>query len=402
MKTLKVGVLTNKFIDWGGGIDFIRLILNGLSSIDRSEGFEVKIYVFIPKISENNIKVKNFLKKVINRFSTNELRYQSVIGRKSFIGLFKAINSDIEILFYDKTEENLIKLAKAESIDFLLPAFLPLSSKCPIKWAGYIFDFQHKYYPEFFTAKEVEFRNRQFLTMTSLAKTVIVNAVAVKNDIGKFLGDSSCKVLVLPFCPVLNLDFFDLELPLNYDIPKEYFIISNQFWKHKDHTTAFVAFREFLEKADDKNVGLVCTGQTYDDRFPNYFGEIKQLVSQLGLERNIYILGFVPKKDQLALLKHSIAVIQPTLFEGGPGGGAVYESVAYGIRSIVSDIPVNKEIDDETVTFFKTGSSKNLSEEMSMLYKNKRIDYTSEYLVKKNEKQLKKMGERFLEVFNSY
>ena len=45
-------------------------------------------------------------------------------------------------------------------------------------------------------------------------------------------------------------------------------------------------------------------------------------------------------------------MLQPTLFEGGPGGGAVYDAVSLGVPSIVSDIPVNREINVGDCQFF--------------------------------------------------
>lgn len=177
-------------------------------------------------------------------------------------------------------------------------------------------------------------------------------------------------------------------------------MISNQFWRHKDHITAIKGFKLFLDSLENKNISLVCSGQTQDSRFPNYFDEIKNLINELGLAEKIFILGYIPKNDQLQILKNSVAVIQPTLFEGGPGGGAGYESVAFGIPSIVSDIPVNKELDDETVTFFKTGSPEDLAEKMKMVFESPKKKYTTQELIAKNKKSLTKLGTEILNIFN--
>jgi glycosyltransferase involved in cell wall biosynthesis len=177
-------------------------------------------------------------------------------------------------------------------------------------------------------------------------------------------------------------------------------MISNQFWRHKDHITAIKGFKLFLDSIENKNIGLVCSGQTQDSRFPNYFDEIKGLINELGISKKIFILGYIPKNDQLQILKNSVAVIQATLFEGGPGGFAVYESVAFGIPSIVSDIPVNKELDDETVTFFKTGSPEDLAEKMKMVFESPKKEYLTQELIAKNKKSLVKLGTQILNIFN--
>ena len=70
------------------------------------------------------------------------------------------------------------------------------------------------------------------------------------------------------------------------------------------------------------------------------------------------------------LLKKSIAVIQPTLFEGGPGGGASYDAISLGKPLIVSDIAVNREIEEnERVFFFMAKNTNSLMKKMNEVSK---------------------------------
>jgi glycosyltransferase involved in cell wall biosynthesis len=394
---LRIGILTDQFTSWGGGVDFIRLILNGLHSINEKGQNEIDISIYIPNQAVKRIKVINAIKSVLNTFFKKKYQLQRIISKKSIENSLKGVNKNFNFYYYDNSELNLAKLVVQHRIDVVLPSFKPLSSSFPIPWVGYIYDFQHKYYPEFFTEQEIDRRNTEFSLMLEQAQTIIVNAKAVRDDIDKFIGVTNARIVTLPFCPVLNLDFFKNEIDLmHYNLPKQYFMISNQFWKHKDHVTAFKALRLFLDRVGDTEVCLVCTGQTHDERFPDYFDSLKGLILELNLSDKVRILGYIAKNDQLQILKNCVAVIQPTLFEGGPGGGAVYESVAYGIRSIVSDIPVNKELNDETVFFFKTGSPEDLTDKMVAIFNKERSEYSIDYLVQKNTELLLKMGEQIL------
>jgi glycosyltransferase involved in cell wall biosynthesis len=394
---LRIGILTDQFTSWGGGVDFIRLILNGLHSINEKGQNEIDISIYIPNQAVKRIKVINAIKSVLNTFFKKKYQLQKIISKKSIENSLKGVNENFNFYYYDNSELNLANLAVQHHIDVVLPSFKPLSSSFPIPWVGYIYDFQHKYYHEFFTEQEIDRRNAEFALMLEQAQTIIVNAKAVRDDIDKFIGVTNARIVTLPFCPVLNLDFFKNEIDLTqYNLPKQYFMISNQFWKHKDHVTAFKALRLFLDRVGEKEVCLVCTGQTHDERFPDYFDFLQDLILELNLTDKVRILGYIPKNDQLQILKNCVAVIQPTLFEGGPGGGAVYESVAYGIRSIVSDIPVNKELNDETVFFFKTGSPEDLTDKMVEIFNTERHEYSVEYLVQKNRELLLKMGEQIL------
>jgi glycosyltransferase involved in cell wall biosynthesis len=402
MKTYKVGILTEHFIKWGGGVDFIRLIIKGLTTLNTDKSKQtVRIYVLIPKRPRFKIKIKNFVKTVLNFCLNKKYVVQKDIDIAQIINDFKEVDPNILVCRYTDLDKDLKKQVLKNKIDFIIPAFVPLPNNFPIPWVGYLYDFQHKYYPQFFPTVELTNRDNEFTTMLNTAQTVIVNAKAVKADIALFIGQTKAKVVSLPFCPVLNSAFFELNVDLaKYNLPTNYFMISNQFWMHKDHITAIKGFKLFLDSLENKNIGLVCSGQTQDSRFPNYFDEIKDLINELGLAEKIFILGYVPKNDQLQILKNSVAIIQPTLFEGGPGGGAVYESVAFGIPSIVSDIPVNKELDDETVTFFKTGCPEDLAEKMKMVFESPKKEYLTQELIAKNKKSLVKLGTEILNIFN--
>jgi glycosyltransferase involved in cell wall biosynthesis len=63
-------------------------------------------------------------------------------------------------------------------------------------------------------------------------------------------------------------------------------------------------------------------------------------------------------------MRSAVALVQPSLFEGGPGGGAVFDAVSLGVSCIVSDIKVNRELNDPIVTFFNALDAASLAEEM--------------------------------------
>ena len=85
---------------------------------------------------------------------------------------------------------------------------------------------------------------------------------------------------------------------------------------------------------------------------------------ELGLVDNLKVLGMIAKKEQIGLMRGAVAVLQPTLFEGGPGGGSVYDAVSLGVPAIVSDIPVNRELNEPAVSMFPAGDHKRLAEAM--------------------------------------
>ena len=94
---------------------------------------------------------------------------------------------------------------------------------------------------------------------------------------------------------------------------------------------------------------------------PGLFSEAPKSDCGAEAEHRIRILGLIPKYDQIQIMRGAVAVIQPTLFEGGPGGGAVYDAVSIGTPVILSDIPVNREVEAGRglIQFFRPGARKN-------------------------------------------
>jgi glycosyltransferase involved in cell wall biosynthesis len=237
--------------------------------------------------------------------------------------------------------------------------------------------------------------------MLAEAEAVVVNAADVKKDINNFFPLSECNVFELPFSATPIESWFEpsvKDLAIKYDLPENYFVICNQFWIHKDHKTAFRALAAYSVITGRQDVHIVCTGNTVDFRNPDFFAELEKNVSELGLTSRIHFLGYIPKKDQIDIMCGSIAVLQPTLFEGGPGGGAVYDAVAMGVQAIVSDIQVNREIDGtEGVVFFKAGDADDLAAKMAAVQNRIFVRQSKESLLAVGRERTRAFGHRLLE-----
>ena len=368
---MKIGIVTKGFDAWGGGVDFIRLVASCLELTDSENQYEK--YILLAKndgtfyINKAILPFRCLFAQIIRK---KPLRWQTWKGfdehylRKTFSD-FQSYQLD----YPGSRFRDHFSFAQTKSMDVILPCFSPPPESYSFPWVGYIYDFQHKYLPEFFTEREMAERDNAFINMLNRADHIIVNSQAVKQDANKFIGDYKAQIHVLPFTPIPREEWLNdsRDLSKQYGISKPYFIICNQFWIHKDHVTAIKAYSKFLEKVGNSHQ-LVCTGNTSDHRFPDYFNNLLKLMDDTGTRDKIKILGHIPKLDQISLLKNSTAVIQPTLFEGGPGGGSAYDAVALGIPLIVSDIPVNLEIHrNDKVLFFKAKSSEDLASKMQQM-----------------------------------
>ncbi len=333
----------------------MRFILEGLT--ENSTRFQ-EIYVLVRRQSlSKNIKlaIKN--------------RSLKPHPRIDFDSLFDDIGPGADRIKKTRYHHRKLKeTVEGLGINVMLPTTEPLGKDFPIPWAGLIYDFQHKYYPNFFSAEELMWRDAAFERMLRDAPLVIVNSKSVKSDIVKFFPHFSNKAINLPFAPLLRpawLKYDPGAARSKYGINEKYFIICNQFWIHKDHETAFKATRLLLDSQASADVDLVCTGALEDYRSPEHMQRLRRLLDDLNLNKRVKILGRIPKEDQIALLRGARAVVQPTLFEGDPAAGSGYEAMALGVPLIASDIPVNLEIEGESnVYFFEARNPHQLSQHM--------------------------------------
>jgi len=284
---------------------------------------------------------------------------------QSFFDYMKNIEGNINVEFYNGRDESLLSCLNRIEPDVFFASRNILGKKISIPWISYIADFQHKYYHEYFSSEECLNRDIHYATIIRDAPAILVNSYSVYKDIYRFYPYACSRIFSLPFAAAPMANWFlppPKDICQKYGIPKKFFIICNQFWKHKSHITAFEALHDLISrKGNNEYCHIVCTGNTDDYRFPSYYKELKEKIEAIGIKDKVFFLGFIPKIDQIQLMKESIAVIQPTLFEGGPGGGSIYDAISLGVPAIISDIPVNREIDSELLRFFPVGSFKELS-----------------------------------------
>jgi glycosyltransferase involved in cell wall biosynthesis len=351
----RLGLPAQGFMDWGGGVDFLRGIATGLRHADPT----LELHLLVP--TRGPLATLNRLRDI----ARSVVRGRHVIAHQPHHEHLQFAMAGTGAILHrvDAGTRTLARAASRLQLDALIPAYVPQAASCAAPWVGYLYDFQHKHLPQFFTAQECARRDRDFQRMLDSAEAVVVNARDVARDIDRFFPARRARVFTLPFSPSPGHEAFLVEpreACQRHGVAGRYFIVCNQFWKHKDHGTAFKAFAALASRHPD--LSLVCTGATSDSRFPGYFDELMREASRDGVADRIHALGLIPKTDQLALVRGAVALIQPTLFEGGPGGGAVFDAVGVGQRAIVSDIAVNTEIDEPIVRFFKAGDAASLVE----------------------------------------
>jgi len=394
-----VGICADVLISWAGGMDLVAYVTRSLKAA-RPRG---RLTLLVPgaapakrRFTWKSVRyaIKDWVKALIGRPRlpqnpeiTQNLQSDELIRR------LRQIDPSLEVRYSAGLDDGLAQAAADLRLDAVYLAMRCPKSRPACALVGYVPDYQHRHLPHLFSTEERAQRDQVFGALIAVSDAMVMNARAVAEDMRRFTPGPLPELHVLPFSPNLDPEWLQdrPELRAAYAIDGPYFIVCNQFWMHKDHLTAFRALAELAKSRSD--VSLICTGGTTDYRDQTYFGKLEAEAARLGLGSRLRFLGHIPKRDQIELLKHAVALVQPTLFEGGPGGGATYEAVALGQRVLLSDLPVNLEVDGGDVCFFTKGDHAALAQLMKEALEDPARRGDSADLLAQSERRLRRNGE---------
>ncbi len=250
---------------------------------------------------------------------------------------------------------------------------------------GYIFDCQHLYLKSNFNFLQKIYRSTSFLLTLIFSKRILVNSKSVKNDLKRFYPFiNRHKIINLPFMPIKKNKNFKSNLLLkkyNYDFlkdTKKFLLISNRWWDHKNHLIVIKAFKEirYLEKSFDfENNFLVISGSIKGNKgSTNISDKARHYIKKNDLEKNIFILDHVSDDFHNLLVSKCIGIIQPTLFEGGPGGFCAWEAIGMNKPLALSNIKINNELKDHVkeLIYFNPYSKEQIKNILKRFYNGKK------------------------------
>jgi len=258
----------------------------------------------------------------------------------------------------------------------------------------WISDFQEHYLPSFFTPEEILLRKIDQKLILQSAKSIVFSSYSAQNDFRSIYPENKLNQYVLQFAVVNNQTLEHVSTYLSkYGITKPYFICSNQFWKHKNHQAVLNALHE-LKNIYPQSL-VVFTGQETDYRNPTHFQEILALREVLGLQEHTKFLGFIPRKEQLILMKAAIAVIQPSLFEGW--STVIEDAKSMSVPLIASAISVHKEQleDYEAKLFFSPENPTELAACIAQMF-NEKQQHSYNY-----SRSINKFAHDFISIINT-
>ena len=222
-------------------------------------------------------------------------------------------------------------------------------------WAGWVPDFQHRYLPELFPPDEIRRRDTNIAQLVAEAPRVVFSSESAAADFRVFYPEHAAKAAVLTFAttPFALPDAVGAD-----DAPPRFFLVCNQFWKHKNHLLVFEALHILRTRGIRPLV--LCTGQLDDYRDRTFADAIRSALARDALGEQVTLLGLVPRGRQIALMRRAIAIVQPSLFEGW--STVVEDARALGRPCLLSDLAVHREQHPPGARFFAPRSAEALAD----------------------------------------
>ena len=374
MTRKRLGLIFSYDDEWIGGTYYtINLIhaLNALSENEKPEIVAFSNFVDFAKLQkETNYPYLTYEKFVQDKPNV----VVRIINKISLKGLKK-------VIFKQQYKGNLDALFIMQRSGYL--ESVPFEKR--IYW---IPDFQDKHYPEFFTSEGLAKKHERSQWIADNARNIILSSESVKKDWMKYYPQYKGNTKVVHFA-VTHPEYDSLDIDVlkdKFKLPEKYFFSPNQFWAHKNHMVVIKAAG--ILKQQGFPVTVAFSGKENDNRNPGYPEKLKAYVKENDLKGVVRFLGFLDRREQLKLMKHSVAVIQPSLFEGW--STVIEDAMAMNQRIIASDLEVNIEQLGDKGKFFSSKDSVELAikldevlkneEVIDYIYLNKRLDFAHNFI----------------------
>ena len=338
--TLRIGFSLDAQRVWMGGLSYYENLLSSIALVRKPNE-----YRFIALVSGDTERFGNLLRHFDEVHHTPE----TVMVEKVRFTISQILTSR-KVTAWLTPEAIASRHFRKHRVDVAFLTKDPLANfRVPkVCWFP---DFQFLYYPEMFTPDDFKANKQAATNIARYADRIILNSNVVSDDFLRVAPDHAHKFFVLPFVAWIADEVYADNAELvsqQYHLPEKFFYLPNQFWKHKNHKVVLEAL--VLTKSISPDIKIVSSGILEDYRDRQYPSEFVASISTHGVRDCFILLGLIPRRHVYGLMRRSLAVLQPSLFEGW--SSSIEEAKSLGKRVIASDISVHREQNAPDANYF--------------------------------------------------
>ena len=361
-----IGALRDFNPEATGGRRYSIELIKALIPLAREKGDE--LVIFCSEIDEKEVEKLNFDCRIV------------VVPEPSSIPLFfRALIWGLRQLklWLPRNLEWHAKRTKVDFIHFLLWPDYSYTGPCVLT----LHCLQHEYFQEFWP--NYKWRSGAYNKNLRRADVIITNSIYTTKSIKECLPFEfdHKSIIPAPLGGAENITIPKIEwktMEGKYNIKRPYLIYPAANLRHKNHQRLLEAL-SILVHRDKMNIFLVFTGF---EKYPRLEWEIERL----NIKEQVFILGIIPDKDLMTLIKNSICMPFVSLFEGF--GIPVIEAMALETPVVCSRVASLPEVGGDAVLYVDPLCVKDIADKLRMVI-------TDESLIKKLVEKGKKQATKF-------
>jgi len=225
-------------------------------------------------------------------------------------------------------------------------------------------DLQHLHMPQFFRPGQLAWRETIYSTGCRFARTVVVGSNWAKEDVVRQYNLDPAKVQVIPegppheLSPPVDVQIVS-EIRKRHDLADGFLLYPAMMWPHKNHPRLLEALA-LLRDERGLVVPLVCTGQR-----KQFWPHVEKRIQELGLQRQVRFLGFVPEVDLRVIQRSASGLVFPSLFEAS--SLPIYDAWLEGVPVACSRVTALPEQVGDAALLFNPLDSRDIADAITIL-----------------------------------
>jgi glycosyltransferase involved in cell wall biosynthesis len=245
---------------------------------------------------------------------------------------------------FQRRKADLLRRLAVDLVHFPGNTVNPLDLDLPIVLN--LHDLQHRHFPQYFSAAEIENREHWWRSSADRADALVAASNYVRDDLQQQWEIDPAKVFVTPDpleAAFLNASPSEAQLRSlreRLELPESFFLYPAAVWPHKNHERLIRAFAA----AKLESTQLLLTGGNQTN------SSLPALISSLGLNGQVRLLGRVATDDLIGLYHLATSMILPSQHESW--SIPVMEAMACGCPVACSNVTsLPEEVGDAGILF---------------------------------------------------
>lgn len=328
--------------------------------------------------------VETYVRNLVSWLALNDHdnRY-TLICTDHNVGYFDAISDRVETLVFENDKNSPRRLMRSFArkvfridtiqagidrlgLDLLHNPFTysrESSSRTPLIITFH--DLQHHYYPEFFKAREIQSRNRNYRRAALDADRIIADSDHTRQTLLDNYHVPEDHVHVVPlgvdseYKRIEDMEFLEREREL-LGLTRPFLYYPAATWLHKNHGNLLAAV-DILKSSGRFDGDLVLTGVATSAR-----DSLIKSITELGLQDTVRVLGYLPYDKLPTIYNLARLMVFPSLFEGF--GMPVLEAMACGCPVVCSNVTSIPEVGGTAVHYFDPSSPEQIADSIMRLW----------------------------------